>query len=70
MTSPSPLHVQIPQDAIYLSPSTSSSDQSNIENRDILQEAIISINLEDFIWMNIKMTWYWTKWYKKNVVFY
>jgi hypothetical protein len=30
MTSPSPLHVQIPQDAICLSSSTSSSDQSNI----------------------------------------
>jgi hypothetical protein len=49
MTLPSPLHVQIPQDVISLSPSTSSSDQSNIENRDILQEAIISINSEDFI---------------------
>jgi hypothetical protein len=49
MTSPSSLNVQIPQDVIYLSPSTSSSDQSNIENRDILQEAIISINSEDII---------------------
>jgi hypothetical protein len=49
MTLPSPLHVQIPQDVIYLSPSTSSCDQSNIENRDILQEAIISINSEDFV---------------------
>jgi hypothetical protein len=49
MILPSPLHVQIPQDVIYLSLSTSSSDQSNIENRDILQEAIISINSEDFV---------------------
>jgi hypothetical protein len=49
MSLPSPLHVQIPQDVIYLSPSTSLSDQSNIENRDILQEAIISFNSEDFI---------------------
>jgi hypothetical protein len=49
MTLPSPLHVQIPQDVIYQSPSTSLSDQSNIENRDIQQEAIISINSEDFI---------------------
>jgi hypothetical protein len=33
MILPSPLYVQIPQDVIYLSPSSSSSDQSNIENR-------------------------------------
>jgi hypothetical protein len=49
MALPSPLHIQIPQDVIYLSPSTSSSDQPNTENRDILQEAIISINSEDFV---------------------
>jgi hypothetical protein len=51
MTSPSPLHFHIPQDIIYeyLSPSTSSSDQSNIGNRDVVQETIISINPEDYI---------------------
>jgi hypothetical protein len=49
MTSPSPLQVQIPQDVIFLSTSASSSDESNIENRDILQEAVMSINTEDFM---------------------
>lgn len=48
MTPSSPLHIKIPQDVICLSSSTPLSNQSNIENRDILQEAIISFNSEDF----------------------